>query len=264
MKGDNSMKNERKENIIIVIVAIVLILGYLVFMKYQVNYWKHQNIAYEQYRTEDLRQARIYNYTFAKNEEEFMNKIKDIPEEDQIIAKALYEIKPEIETIKQQRLELLESKNKLTDTLKAKPHDIMNDTRTSLLSEGITTLEQYLETYNIRGSLYMEEYSHIVDMFGPYVDKNMTDDTFGRILAEYNINSNGFISREDNPNAIDYDKVEKELEEVNSNLAECEEKLSNINKSYNELIKENSNTLEYQETITTNGIKSAIDYLTNI
>lgn len=76
------MKNERKENIIIVVIAVILIMGYVIFMSYQINYWKHQNIAYEQYKAEDLRQARIYNYTFAESEEDFENKIKDIPETD--------------------------------------------------------------------------------------------------------------------------------------------------------------------------------------
>ena len=94
------MKNNKKKQwVIIGVIALIIIIGYAIFINLKVIYWKHQNIAYEQYKAEDLRQARLYNLTFADNEEEFKEKIKDFPETDQVIAKALYEIKPEIVNI---------------------------------------------------------------------------------------------------------------------------------------------------------------------
>ena len=172
------MNNERKENTIIVVVLVILIIGYIIFMNYQVNYWKHQNIAYEQYKVEDLRQARIYNYTFAESEEDFENKIKDIPETDQEIAKYVYQARPEVDSIKQEYKEqekikntaeekvntLTSSKNNATKELENRTYNILDDNRAKLTLEGINTIEDYVIKYNIKGNISISEYDHLYDL----------------------------------------------------------------------------------------------------
>ena len=55
------MESNKKECLTIGAIALIIVLTYIILMSFQVTYWKHQNIAYEQYKAEDLRQARIYN-----------------------------------------------------------------------------------------------------------------------------------------------------------------------------------------------------------
>ena len=73
------MNNERKENTIIVVVLVILIIGYIIFMNYQVNYWKHQNIAYEQYKVEDLRPIKRAEFEDLNQDkiQQYLEKIKD-------------------------------------------------------------------------------------------------------------------------------------------------------------------------------------------
>ena len=277
------MKNERKENIIIVVVAVILIMGYVIFMSYQVNYWKHQNIAYEQYKAEDLRQARIYNYTFAESEEDFENKIKDIPETDQEIAKYVYQARPEVDIIKQEYKEqekikstaeekvntLTSSKNNAINELENRTHNILDDNRAKLTLEGINTIEDYVIKYNIKGNISISEYDHLYDMFVTNGDSYEIAE-FTNVVKEYNIQPDETVPTqqelEDN-----LQKVTQELQEAEQELSVEEQKLNDIKAKLdpirnegNDIIKENSVPLEYQETITTNGIKSAIDYLTTI
>ena len=277
------MKNERKENIIIVVVAVILIMGYVIFMSYQINYWKHQNIAYEQYKAEDLRQARIYNYTFAESEEDFENKIKDIPETDQEIAKYVYQARPEVDIIKQEYKEqekikstaeekvntLTSSKNNAINELENRTHNILDDNRAKLTLEGINTIEDYVIKYNIKGNISISEYDHLYDMFVTNGDSYEIAE-FTNVVKEYNIQPDETVPTqqelEDN-----LQKVTQELQEAEQELSVEEQKLNDIKAKLdpirnegNDIIKENSVPLEYQETITTNGIKSAIDYLTTI
>ena len=176
------MKNNKKKQwVIIGVIALIIIIGYAIFINLKVIYWKHQNIAYEQYKAEDLRQARLYNSTFADNEEEFKEKIKDFPETDQVIAKALYEKKSEIDTLIQQIRE----------------------------------------------------------------DKD----------RRYGLNE---------LNGTDGYNAEEDVAELDKKIKENEDKLEDIKIPLQEIIKNNSVSLEYQETITTNGIKSALDYMTSI
>ena len=175
------MKNNKKNLAIIGVIALIIIIGCAIFINFKIVFVKHQNIAYEQYRVEDLRQARIYNSTFADNEEKFKEKIKDFPEADQVIANALYEKKTEIDTIRQQ---IQEDKSEI---------DKLNEI-----------------------------------------------------------------------NGTDGYNAEKDIAEIDNRIKENEEKLENIRITLNEVIKDNSIPLEYQETITTNGIKSAADYMTSI
>lgn len=277
------MKNERKENIIIVVVAVILIMGYVIFMSYQINYWKHQNIAYEQYKAEDLRQARIYNYTFAESEEDFENKIKDIPETDQEIAKYVYQARPEVDIIKQEYKEqekikstaeekvntLTSSKNNAINELENRTHNILDDNRAKLTLEGINTIEDYVIKYNIKGNISISEYDHLYDMFVTNGDSYEIAE-FTNVVKEYNIQPDETVPTqqelEDN-----LQKVTQELQEAEQELSVEEQKLNDIKAKLepirnegNDIIKKNSVPLEYQETITTNGIKSAIDYLTTI
>ena len=93
---------------------------------------------------------------------------------------------------------------------------------------------------------------------------------FTNVVKEYNIQPDETVPTqqelEDN-----LQKVTQELQEAEQELSVEEQKLNDIKAKLdpirnegNDIIKENSVPLEYQETITTNGIKSAIDYLTTI
>lgn len=277
------MNNERKENTIIVVVLVILIIGYIIFMNYQVNYWKHQNIAYEQYKAEDLRQARIYNYTFAESDEDFENKIKDIPETDQEIAKYVYQARPDVDIIKQEYKEqekikntaeekvntLTSSKNNATKELENRTYNILDDNRAKLTLEGINTIEDYVIKYNIKGNISISEYDHLYDMFVTKGDSNEIAD-FTNVVKKYNIQPDKTVpTHQELENNLQ--KVRQELQVAEQELSVEEQKLNNIKAKLdpirnegNNLIKEKSEPLEYQETITTNGIKSAIDYLTTI
>lgn len=277
------MNNERKENTIIVVVLVILIIGYIIFMNYQVNYWKHQNIAYEQYKAEDLRQARIYNYTFAESDEDFENKIKDIPETDQEIAKYVYQARPDVDIIKQEYKEqekikntaeekvntLTSSKNNATKELENRTYNILDDNRAKLTLEGINTIEDYVIKYNIKGNISISEYDHLYDMFVTKGDSNEIAD-FTNVVKKYNIQPDKTVpTHQELENNLQ--KVTQELQVAEQELSVEEQKLNNIKAKLdpirnegNNLIKEKSEPLEYQETITTNGIKSAIDYLTTI
>lgn len=277
------MNNERKENTIIVVVLVILIIGYIIFMNYQVNYWKHQNIAYEQYKVEDLRQARIYNYTFAESEEDFENKIKDIPETDQEIAKYVYQARPEVDSIKQEYKEqekikntaeenvntLTSSKNNATKELENRTYNILDDNRAKLTLEGINTIEDYVIKYNIKGNISISEYDHLYDMFVTNGDSYEIE-AFTNVVKKYNIQPDKTVpTHQELENNLQ--RVTQELQLAEQELSVEEQKLNNIKAKLdpirnegNNLIKEKSEPLEYQETITTNGIKSAIDYLTTI
>ncbi len=277
------MNNERKENTIIVVVLVILIIGYIIFMNYQVNYWKHQNIAYEQYKAEDLRQARIYNYTFAESEEDFENKIKDIPETDQEIAKYVYQARPDVDIIKQEYKEqekikntaeekvntLTSSKNNATKELENRTYNILDDNRAKLTLEGVNTIEDYVIKYNIKGNISISEYDHLYDMFVTNGDSYEIE-AFTNVVKKYNIQPDKTVpTHQELENNLQ--RVTQELQLAEQELSVEEQKLNNIKAKLdpirnegNNLIKEKSEPLEYQETITTNGIKSAIDYLTTI
>ena len=250
------MKNNKKKQwAIIGVIALIIIIGYAIFINLKVIYWKHQNIAYEQYKAEDLRQARLYNSTFADNEEEFKEKIKDFPETDQVIAKALYEIKPEIVNIKETLKNDLQTKEQITATRESQPHNILNDTRTTLYENGISTIEQYIQKFNIKGTISQKEYAHLRDLF-------VTGGNGLQIAEVYNaIERNGITVSETNSDFSQYEYQTTQLEEANQRIETNKKLLSEIRIKYNELITNNSTILEYQDTITTNGIKSAIDYL---
>lgn len=251
------MESNKKEWLIIGAIALIIVLTYIILMSFQVTYWKHQNIAYEQYKAEDLRQARIYNSTFASSNEEFIKKIENYPEQDKTIAKALYEVKPEIDTMKKQLKENKSKSEKLTEEISHR-HNILADTVETVK---YMTIKSYLIQYNINYKISKEEYLHLLDLFVPksYVtsaDKKAHED-FATAGIEY---------YEDNEvsNYRSYKQIEEELTVANSNVINIEQKLNEYKSKYSDLIKENSPTLEYQDTIITNGIKTASDYLFTI
>ena len=222
-----------------------------------ITYRKHQEIAYKQYIAEDLRQARIYNSTFANNEKEFNEKIKDFPEADKVIAKALYEAKPEIDKIKQELKDNNSTKKNLTEELSTK-HDILHDSKL----EALSSIEEYLEKYNITGEISGDEYEYLHELFCPKTtDTNksfLNEKEFAEAIAKHNIS----VTYSDDYK--DYTNLSRELTEVEFKISQEQGKLNSIKQEYNNIINENSPTLEYQDTITTNGIKSAIDYMTTI
>ena len=251
------MKEDRKELIIVSVILVTFVIVMLVMFGIGYVNSKHQQIAYEQYIAEDLRQARIYNVTFAKTEEEFLNKIENFPESDKVIAKALYDIKPEVTTLKKTLKEDLYTKEQLIAMSSSQSHDILSDSKTSLSLKGIYTIEQYVQTYNIKGYISQQEYSHLYDMFVSYGDSLQIAE-FSNVVNKYGIAASSSVST---PN---YSEKEKQLEDVNQRIATNENLLNKISTTYNDLIAKNSTPLEYQNTITTNGIKTAADYLISI
>ena len=67
--------NSKKQIVIIVVIVSLLIVTCTIAIGAMTTHLKNQKIAYEQYKAEDLRQARIYNSTLADNEEKFNEKI---------------------------------------------------------------------------------------------------------------------------------------------------------------------------------------------
>ena len=62
----------------------------------------------------------------------------------------------------------------------------------------------------------------------------------------------------------DYDAMEQEILEIDNKAIQSENNLSEMKANIDTIIQQNSPTLEYQETIITNGIKTASDYLFTI
>lgn len=106
-------------------------------------------------------------------------------------------------------------------------------------------------------------------MFVTKGDSNEIAD-FTNVVKKYNIQPDKKVpTHQELENNLQ--KVTQELQVAEQELSVEEQKSNNIKAKLdpirnegNNLIKEKSEPLEYQETITTNGIKSAIDYLTTI
>ena len=251
------MDNSKKEWTIMGVIALIIIIGYAIFISCKVMYWKHQDIAYEQYIAEDLRQAIIFNSTFATSEEEFLKKIENFPEADQIIAKAIYDIKPEVDPIRKEVRKDLKTREELIEILNSYPHDILSDNKTSLSTKGIYNIEQYLQTYNIKGNISGQEYVHLYEMFVPNGDSSQIAE-FSNAINKYSIAASASVS------APNYSGTMKQLADIDQRIMANENLLNKTRATYNELISKNSVPLEYQNTITTNGIKTVADYLTSI
>jgi len=290
------MESNKKEWLTIGAIALIIVLTYVILMNFQVIYWKHQNIAYEQYKAEDLRQARIYNKTFANTEEQLLEQIQDMPETDKNIAKAVYAERPAVNEIKQRILkeksvlkeleEDLKEKNEELDNLNEQikseteklngKHNILGDTKTSLKSQGIYTLEQYVLKYDIKGNLSSKEYEHIYNMFvqnGNSIELS----EFTNVTNKYSIgiNNNAITYASIQENLIDlnnqFSNKNSVINSINNEIAECNAKietikleLNPIKEKINKIVNENSIPLEYQETIITNGLKTAGDYLCTV
>lgn len=252
------MSKDNKEWAIIGVIALIIIITYSILMSFQVTYWKQQNIAYEQYKQEDLRQARIYNSTFASSDEEFTKKIENYPEQDKTIAKALYEIKPEVDKIKKELKEAKINSEKLTEELSTR-HNILADTAETVK---FMNIKDYLIQNNINYKISLAEYVHLREIFVPksYItsaDKKAHEDFFTAGIEFYGESENSEDYRS-------YNDIEKELLSANEIISKDESQLNEYITKYSELINENSPTLEYQDTIITNGIKTAGDYLFTI
>lgn len=245
------MESNKKEWLTIGAIALIIVLTYVILMNFQVIYWKHQNIAYEQYKAEDLRQARIYNSTFANNDEEFTKKIENYPEQDQTIAKALYNVKPEISKIKKELEEGNHRKEELNSELVNRPHDVFKDTRSDLTNQKIYNINDYMYTYMMQKDITMEEMQYLSTLF------NISTSTLMDAINKYKVT----IIRDERP---DYDAMEQEIVEIDNKAIQNGNNLSQMKANIDKIIQENSPTLEYQETIITNGIKTASDYLFTI
>ena len=159
--------------------------------------------------------------------------------------------------MKKQLKENKSKSEKLTEEISHR-HNILADTVETVK---YMTIKSYLIQYNINYKISKEEYLHLLDLFVPksYVtsaDKKAHED-FATAGIEY---------YEDNEvsNYRSYKQIEEELTVANSNVINIEQKLNEYKSKYSDLIKENSPTLEYQDTIITNGIKTASDYLFTI
>lgn len=244
------MDKDKKEWAIIGVIALIIVIIYSILMSFQVTYWKHQNIAYEQYREEDLRQARIYNSTFASSNEEFIKKIENYPEQDQTIAKALYEVKPEVDKIKKGLKQGETRKQELNTILNSRPHNVFKDTKSNLSNNyRVYNINDYMRTFEIK-DITIEEMHYLSDLF------NLSNSSLLEAINKYKVE------------IIDerpyYDGMEQEIAEIDSKAIQSGNNLSEMKANINKIIQENSPTLEYQDTIITNGIKTASDYLFTI
>ena len=244
------MESNKKEWLTIGAIALIIVLTYVILMNFQVIYWKHQNIAYEQYKAEDLRQARIYNSTFSSNDEEKKKKIESYPEQDQTIAKALYNIKPEVSKIKQELKEGNNRKEELNSELINRPHNVFKDKRSDLTNQRIYNINDYMYTYMMQKDITMEEMQYLSSLF------NISTSTLMDAINKYKV-----TIIDGRP---DYDAMEQEILEIDNKAIQSENNLSEMKANIDTIIQQNSPTLEYQETIITNGIKTASDYLFTI
>ena len=244
------MEKNIKEWKIIGIVALIIVLTYTILMSFQVTYWKHQNIAYEQYKKEDLRQARIYNSTFANSQNEFIMKIESFPEQDKNIAEALYNIKPEVNKIKQELKDGQTRTDELNKELATRPHNVFNDTRTNL-SENykIYNIDDYMRTFQLK-DITPDEILYLENIF------NIDSSKISEVIYKYNIQ---IISKR-----TDYDAMEQEINQIENEANQKKIRINEMKTSINKVIEENSPILEYQETITTNVMKTAGDYFFTI
>ena len=110
-------------------------------------------------------------------------------------------------------------------------------------------INDYMRTFEIK-DITIEEMHYLSDLF------NLSNSSLLEAINKYKVEI-----IDERP---DYDGMEQEIAEIDSKAIQSGNNLSEMKANINKIIQENSPTLEYQDTIITNGIKTASDYLFTI